>query len=75
MNNKEFMSILYNNPSMLTYLRYHPKWYKILYYEGNYDEFISYAKKELGLRMVDKLESLKQNINLLKGLTSYLDKK
>lgn len=69
------MNFLYQNPEYLNYLRYHPKWYKILYYEHNYDEFIAYVKKELRLRVTDKMEALKRNVNLLKTLSSYMDKK
>lgn len=67
--------MLYNNQAYLNYLRYHPKWYKILYYEHNYNEFINVAKRELHLRVTDKLESFKRNLTLLKSLNSYLDKK
>ena len=70
----EFMTYLYQNPDFLNYLRLHPKWYKILYYERNYDDFIKVVKEELKLRMTDKLESLKRNINLVSSLSSYLDK-
>lgn len=70
----EFYSFLYNNLPYLNYLRYHPKWYKILYYEHNYTEFINTAKIELHDKLTDKLESVKRNINLLKSLSSYLDK-
>ena len=64
-NNFLFMNYLYQNPEYLNYLRLHPKWYKILYYEKNYDDFLNVAKKELKLRITDKLESFKQNINLI----------
>lgn len=73
-NNYEFMTYLYQNPDYLNYLRLHPKWYKILYYEKNYDQFLNVAKKELKLRITDKLESLKRNINLLSSLGSNLFK-
>lgn len=73
-NNYEFMNFLYQNQEYLNYLRLHPKWYKILYYEKNYDEFIALCKKELKLRLTDKLESLKRNINLLSSFGSYFDK-
>ncbi|MBS1476510.1 MAG: hypothetical protein HP024_00980 [Acholeplasmatales bacterium] len=74
-NESEFYSFLYNNLGYLNYLRYHPKWYKILYYEHNYDAFIRVAKDELHDRLTDKLEGLKRNIALLKSLNSYFDKK
>lgn len=67
-NNYEFMMYLYQNPDYLNYLRLHPKWYKILYYEKNFDDFLKIAKKELKLRITDKLESLKRNINLISTL-------
>ncbi len=75
MNNYDFMMYLYQNPEYLNYLRYHPKWYKVLYYEGNYDEFLRYVKKELQLRLTDKMENFKRNLLMLQSLGSYLGKK
>lgn len=69
------MTYLYDNQDLLNYLRYHPKWYKVLYYENNYNEFLRVAKKELHLRLTDKLEKFKQNIILLQSLGSYLGRK
>ena len=44
------MNFFYDNPIYLEYLRYHPKWYKILHYDSNMlDAFIEEAKQELHL--------------------------
>ncbi len=32
----DYMNYLYEHLDLLMYLRYHPKWYKILYYEPSY---------------------------------------
>lgn len=74
-NNYDFMMFLYQNPEYLNYLRYHPKWYKILYYEHTYDEFIAIVKKELRLRITDKIEMFKRNINILASLGNLASKK
>lgn len=74
MDNYTFMNYLYQNPEMLNYLRYHPKWYKVLYYEGNYEQFIRFVKERLQLRLTDKMEKMKQNMILLQSLGSYLGK-
>ena len=74
-NEYEFYRFLYENQAYLNYLRYHPKWYKILYYEKNYNDFINVAKTALHDRVSDKLEGFKRKINLIKSLNSYFDKK
>lgn len=55
------------------YLRFHPKWYKILYYDENmFQTFLNIAKKDLKIRMVDKLDKFNQNVSYLKLLKGFL---
>ena len=55
------------------YLRYHPKWYKILYYEPAYfKQFLTEAQTNLKIRTIDKLENMKNKFQLLYRLTDLL---
>jgi len=65
----EYMRYLHQNYEMLMYLRYHPRWYKILYYEPSYfNAFLKEAKENLHIRGIDKLENIKNKINLARSL-------
>lgn len=60
-----YMQYLYENIDLLMYLRYNPRWYKILYYDSSlFPTFINEAKTNLKIRGIDKLEGLKNKINL-----------
>ena len=57
------MMYLYEHLDLLMYLRYHPRWYKILYYDPSYfNAFLTEAKTNLNIRAYDKLEGLKENV-------------
>ncbi len=61
----EWMSYLHRNIDLLMYLRYNPRWYKILYYNPSMLKyFIAEAKENLKIRSVDKLEGIKNKILL-----------
>ena len=65
---------LYQNPTYLNYLRYHPKWYMIL--EKNpqlFKEFENELKKDLKITTYDKIENLKKQINFVNGIIKYLN--
>lgn len=64
-----YMQYLYENIDLLMYLRYNPRWYKILYYDSSlFPTFINEAKTNLKIRGIDKLEGLKNKINLAYSL-------
>jgi hypothetical protein len=70
------MMYLYEHLDLLMYLRYHPRWYKILYYDPSYfNAFLNEAKTNLNIRVYDKLEGLKKNFNMIYSLSGLLDKK
>jgi hypothetical protein len=70
------MMYLYEHLDLLMYLRYNPRWYKILYYEPNYfNAFLTEAKTNLNIRTYDKLENLKKNFNMIYSLSGLLDNK
>lgn len=65
----EYMRYLHEHYELLMYLRYHPRWYKILYYEPSYfNVFLKEAKESLHIRGIDKLENIKNKINLARSL-------
>lgn len=69
----DYFSYLYQHEELLMYLRFHPKWYKILYYDENmFQTFLNIAKKDLKIRMVDKLDKFNQNVSYLKLLKGFL---
>lgn len=73
---KKEMMYLYEHLDLLMYLRYHPRWYKILYYDPSYfNAFLTEAKTNLNIRAYDKLEGLKKNFNMIYSLSGLLDKK
>ena len=68
------LTLMYQNPVYLKYLRYHPKWYMIL--EKNpayYKEFEKELKKDLKITTYDKIENLKKQINFVNGIIKYLN--
>lgn len=68
----EYMRYLYQHEELLMYLRFHPKWYKILYYdESMFPIFLKEAKTELKLRLTDKLDKFNTNISYFKLFSSY----
>lgn len=68
-----YMEYLYSHKEYLMYLRYHPRWYKILYYdESLFNSFLNEAKASLKLRAVDKLDSFKEKLNMLLSLSSLI---
>ncbi|MGM9969168.1 MAG: YlbE-like family protein [Anaeroplasma sp.] len=70
------MSYLYENLDLLMYLRYNPRWYKILYYDPSmFNAFINEAKENLKIRGIDKLEVFKNRVNLAYGLASLFKNK
>lgn len=69
----EYMNYLYQHIDLLMYLRYHPKWYKILYYEPSFfKDFLKEAKENLKIRPIDKLENIKNKFNLFYSLSSLI---
>lgn len=67
------MEYLYNHLDLLMYLRYNPRWYKILYYDPSmFSVFINEAKTNLGIRTYDKLEGFKDKVNTLYSLLSLI---
>ena len=56
------MKYFYDNPIHLEYLRYHPRWYKILHYEPSMlPSFIEEANRELHLTKRDSLLEFNKN--------------
>lgn len=69
----DYMSYLYEHLDLLMYLRYHPRWYKILYYDSSYFKaFIAEAKASLKIRGYDKLETFKNRFNMLYSLAGLI---
>lgn len=70
-----YMQYLYDHEELLMYLRFHPKWYKILYYDENlFNEFLKTAKSDLKITLSDKLDKLNNGISYLKLFNGYLNK-
>ena len=68
-----YMNYLYEHLDLLINLRYHPRWYKILYYEPNYfNMFLLEAKTNLKIRGYDKLENFKNKFNMIYSLASLM---
>lgn len=71
----EYMSYLYEHLDLLMYLRYHPRWYKILYYDPSYfKQFLVEAKSSLGITGYDRLENFKNKFNMFYGLAGLFSK-
>lgn len=70
-----YMEYLYQNLDLLMYLRYHPKWYKILYYNPSYfKDFINEAKINLKITPIDKLENFKNKFQMIYSLAGLFNK-
>lgn len=70
------MSKIYENPVILEYLRYHPYWYKILYYDNSrLNEFLNTAKEELKITLRDKLDGFRNQLDFVTSLIDYINKK
>lgn len=69
----DYMQYLYNHLDLLMYLRYHPRWYKILYYEPSYfKHFLNEAKTNLKITGYDRLENIKNKFNMIYSLASLM---
>ncbi len=70
------MKYFYDNPLHLEYLRYHPRWYKILYHEPSMlSSFIEEANRELHLTKRDSLLEFNKKLSFVSSLMQYLAKK
>ncbi len=65
---------LYQNPTYLNYLRYHPKWYIVLdRHPEAFKDFEKTLKKDLKITTYDKIENLKKQINFVNSMIKYLN--
>ncbi|MBQ8293032.1 MAG: hypothetical protein IJX78_04385 [Bacilli bacterium] len=67
-------SRLYSNDAYLNYLRYNPKWYKVL--DKNpamFSEFEKEVKVALKMTLSDKINNFKKQIDFVNGLIKYLN--
>ena len=70
------MKYFYDNPHYLEYLRYNPRWYKILYYEPSMlNDFIEEANSALHLTKRDTLVDFNKKLSFVSTLMQYLAKK
>jgi hypothetical protein len=70
------MKYFYDNPIHLEYLRYHPRWYKILHYEPSMlPSVIEEANRELHLTKRDSLLEFNKKLSFVSSLMQYLAKK
>lgn len=70
------MQYFYDNPIYLEYLRYHPRWYKILHYDPEmFSAFLEEANKELHLTKRDSLLEFNKKLSFVSSLMQYLAKK
>lgn len=71
----DYMKEIYKNEAILEYLRYNPKWYKILYYDNNkINTFLYIAKSKLHITLNDKLNNINKSIGFINGLSKYMNK-
>ncbi len=62
------------NPLLYEYLKYHSYWYEIiLNNESSIDNMIDEMKKELKLTAADKLDDLKNKIELISSFLSIIN--
>ena len=67
---------LYDNPIYLEYLRYNPRWYKILHYQPEmFDSFLQEAKEKLHLTKKDTIIEFNKKLSFVSSLMQYLAKK
>ena len=72
----EQLQYLYRNPNYLEYLRYNPRWYKILYHDSEmFVEFINEANTNLHLTKKDTLKDFNKKLSFASSLIQYLVKK
>ena len=71
---EETIYIIKNNPIIYNYLREESNHYKYLYRDDKYlKEIEKKAKEKYQLRVEDKLERLKDNIELINTFMSVID--
>ena len=71
---KETINTIKNNPIIYNFLREESNYYKYLYRDDNYlKEIEKKAKEKYKLRVEDKLERIKDNINLINTFISVID--
>lgn len=67
---------LYDNPIYLEYLRYNPRWYKILHYDPDkFSSFIEEANQKLHLTKKDTIIEFNKKLSFVSSLMQYLAKK
>ncbi len=70
------MKYFYDNPIYLEYLRYNPRWYKILHYDPSlFTSFINEANQKLHLTKRDSLLEFNKKLSFVSSLMQYLAKK
>ena len=70
------MKYFYDNPVYLEYLRYNPRWYKILYYDPSMlNAFLEEANTNLHLTKRDSLLEFNKKLSFISSLMQYLAKK
>lgn len=68
------LTLMYQNPVYLKYLRYHPKWYMILErYPSAFKEFEKTLKKDLKITMSDKINNFQKQLNFINSMIKYLN--
>ncbi|MFI3252566.1 MAG: YlbE-like family protein [bacterium] len=73
LGNVSYMDYMYRNPVYLNYLRYHPKWYKILYYDQTrLKEFIAEAQKSMNITTSDRLKKLNSQLSFISSIASMM---
>ncbi len=73
LGNTSYMDFMYKNPIYLNYLRYHPKWYKILYYDPNrLKDFTLEAQKSMNMTTKDRISKLNSQLSFISGIASML---
>ena len=71
---QRILSIIYQNPTYLNYLRYHPKWYPILEHEPYvFKDFEKQLKADLKITTADKIEHFRKQVEFVNGLIKYLN--
>ncbi len=71
---KEVTDRLYLNEVYLNYLRYNPKWYKVLDRNPEmFKEFEKEVKVALKITLNDKINNFKKQIDFVNGLIKYLN--
>jgi len=72
----EQMNYLYQNEQYLTYIRFNPKWYKILHYDPSlFSSFIEEANEKMHLTKKDSMLDFNKKLSFVSSLMQYLAKK